>query len=194
MIDSIRGRAGERGDDWVIVDLGAVSLRVNTTRGTVASIGAPGTAVSLCTYLYLREDVVVLYGFSSPEEREVFERLLGVTGVGPRAAQAMLSTMAPAALREAIERENVDALVRVPGIGRKTAQRVILELKGKLVPLGAPAAAISAPADNDLVAVLVGLGYSAAEAGEALRSVPAREGLSDEDRLRAALRHFAAPR
>jgi Holliday junction DNA helicase RuvA len=106
----------------------------------------------------------------------------------------MLSTMAPAALREAIERESVDALVRVPGIGRKTAQRVILELKGKLVPLGAPAAAISAPADNDLVAVLVGLGYSAAEAGEALRSVPAREGLSDEDRLRAALRHFAAPR
>ncbi len=126
MIDSIRGRIGERGDDWVIVDLGAVSLRVNTTRGTLASLGAPGTVVSLCTYLYLREDVVVLYGFGSTEEREVFERLLGVTGVGPRAAQSMLSTLAPATLREAIERENVDALVRVPGIGRKTAQRVIL--------------------------------------------------------------------
>lgn len=194
MIDSIRGRVGERGEDWLIVDLGALSVRVNTTRGTLATIGNRGAETSLCTFLYLREDLVVLYGFGSSEERAVFERLLAVTGVGPRAAQAMLSTLSPAALGEAIERESVDALVRVPGIGRKTAQRVILELKGKLVPLGAPTAALPAPADNDLAAALVGLGYSAAEASEALRNVPAREGLSDEDRLRAALQHFATPR
>lgn len=193
MIDGIRGRVAERGDDWVIVDLGMVSLRVNTTRGTLDAAGGRGEAISLYTHLYLREDLVVLYGFGSREEREVFERLIGVTGVGPRAAQSMLSTLTPAALQQAIEAENVDALVRVPGIGRKTAQRVILELKGKLVPLGVPTVAPSSPADGDLVALLVNLGYSAAEAGAALRNVPAQEGLSDEDRLRAALRHFAAP-
>lgn len=193
MIDGIRGRVAERGDDWVIVDLGMVSLRVNTTRGTLDAVGGRGEAISLYTHLYLREDVVVLYGFGTREEREVFERLLGVTGVGPRAAQSMLSALNPGALQQAIEAENVDALVRVPGIGRKTAQRVILELKGKLVPLGAPTVAPPSPADGDLVALLVNLGYSAAEASAALRNVPAREGLSDEDRLRAALRHFAAP-
>lgn len=192
MIERVRGRVAERGEDWLIVDLGAISLRVNSTRGAVASLGPAGSDVTLFSHLYLREDVVVLYGFSSREEREVFERLLGVTGVGPRAAQAMLSVMAPAALQQAIENENVDALVRVPGIGRKTAQRVILELKGKLVPLGVPTVATSAPVDSDLVSLLIGLGYSAAEAAEALRSAPAKEGLSDEDRLRAALRHFAA--
>lgn len=193
MIDRVRGRVAECGEDWVIVDLGAISLRVNTTRGTMANLGPPGTTVSLFSHLYLREDLVVLYGFATREEREVFERLLGVTGVGPRAAQAMLSTLSPSALQSAIDGESVDALVRVPGIGRKTAQRVILELKGKLVPLGASSAAPSAPADGDLVGVLTGLGYSAAEAAEALRSVTTQEGLSDEDRLRAALRHFAAP-
>lgn len=194
MIENIRGRVAERGDDWVIVDVGVLSLRVNTTRGTLAALGGRGEELCLFTYLYLREDVVVLYGFGSREEREVFERLLSVTGVGPRAAQAMLSVLAPSALRQAIEAENVDALVRVPGIGRKTAQRVILELKGKLVPLGVPAVAPSSPVDSDLIGLLVNLGYSAAEASEALRHVPAEEGLSDEDRLRAALRHFAAPR
>ncbi len=126
MIDGIRGRVAERGDDWVIVDLGMVSLRVNTTRGTLDAVGGRGEAISLYTHLYLREDVVVLYGFGTREEREVFERLLGVTGVGPRAAQSMLSALNPGALQQAIEAENVDALVRVPGIGRKTAQRVIL--------------------------------------------------------------------
>ena len=193
MIERIRGRIDACGDDWVIVDLGAVSLRVNATRTTLAQIGPPGAEVTLSTHLYLREDVVALYGFGSREERAAFERLLSVTGVGPRAAQAMLSVLSPAALRDTIESESLDALLRVPGIGRKTAQRVILELKGKLVPLGIPAVAAPAPGDSDLVSVLVGLGYSAAEATEALRGVPGREGLSDEDRLRAALRYFATP-
>ena len=193
MIDRIRGRIEACGDDWVTVDLGAISLRVNTTRSTLAQIGAAGTEAALFTHLYLREDVVALYGFSSREERAAFERLLGVSGVGPRAAQGVLSVLSPATLREVIESESVDALLRVPGIGRKTAQRVILELKGKLVPLGLPVPATPAAVDSDLVTVLVNLGYSMAEATEALRGVPGREGLSDEDRLRAALRYFATP-
>jgi Holliday junction DNA helicase RuvA len=192
MMDRIRGRIEECGDDWVIVDLGAVGLRVHTTHTTLAQIGPVGAEVTLYTHLYLREDVVALYGFGTREERAAFERLLSVTGVGPRAAQAVLSVLSPAALRDTIESERVDALLRVPGIGRKTAQRVILELKGKLVPLGMPTPAPPA-ADRDLVTVLVNLGYSVAEATEALRGVPGQEGLSDEDRLRAALRYFATP-
>ena len=192
-MDRIRGRIEECGDDWVIIDLGAISLRVHTTHTTLAQIGPAGAEVTLYTHLYLREDVVAFYGFGAREERAAFERLLSVTGVGPRAALAVLSVLSPAALRETIESERVDALLRVPGIGRKTAQRVILELKGKLVPLGIPALAAPAAADGDLVTVLVNLGYSVAEATEALRGVPGREGLSDEDRLRAALRYFATP-
>lgn len=193
MIERIRGRLEERGADWAIINLGVVSLRVHTTGTTLASLGEIGAEVVLLTHLYQREDVMALYGFASREERELFLRLLGVTGVGPRAAQMMLSTLSAGAVHDAIEREQVDMLVRVPGIGRKTAQRVILELKGKLVPLGGAMPSAPAPADTELASVLVGLGYSAAEAAEALRSVPPREGLSDEDRLRAALRHFAAP-
>ena len=193
MIDHVRGRIEECGDDWTIVDLGAVSLRVHTTHTTLAQIGPAGAEVSLYTHLYLRDDVVALYGFGTGDERAAFERLLSVTGVGPRAAQAVLSVLSPAALRDTIESERVDALLRAPGIGRKTAQRVILELKGKLVPLGRPVPAPPAAADSDLVTVLVNLGYSVAEATEALRGVPGQEGLSDEDRLRAALRYFATP-
>jgi Holliday junction DNA helicase RuvA len=193
MIERIRGRLDERSDDSVVIDLGAVCLRVHTTKSTVANVGQVGDPVTLYTHLYLREDAVALYGFGSQAERELFERLLGVTGVGPRAAQAVLSVLSPTALREAIDCENVDALVRVPGIGRKTAQRIILELKGKLVPLGTSRGPAPSPVDGDLVNVMMGLGYSAAEASEALRGVMNLEGLSDEDRLRAALRHFAAP-
>ncbi len=195
MIERIHGRVEERGPDYVVLNLGAVSLRVMATNGTLSALGETGAAVSLLTHLYMREDLVVLYGFGSKEERDLFERLIAITGVGPRVAQSILSALAPSALRDAIEGEKVDALVRVPGIGRKTAQRVILELKGKLVPLGGPVAAPSAsvPAESDLVSVLVGLGYSTSEVAEALRRIPSEEGLSDEDRLRAALRHFAAP-
>lgn len=193
MIERIRGRVEERGADWVVVNLGVVSLRVHTTSTTLSTVGEVGAEVNLLTHLYQREDLLALYGFATREERELFLRLLGVTGVGPRAAQMMLSTLSPSALQQAIEGEAVDTLVRVPGIGRKTAQRVILELKGKLVPIGAGTVAAPSPADSDLASVLIGLGYSAAEAAEALRSVPPKEGLSDEDRLRAALRHFATP-
>lgn len=193
MIDCIRGRLSECGEDWVVVDLGAVALRVQSTGSTLKALGSPGSQASLFTYLHLRDDVMALYGFATREERATFERLIGVTGIGPRAAQAMLSALSPTALFSAIDGENVEALVRVPGIGRKTAQRVILELKGKLVPLGASIPARPIAPGDDLIGVLMNLGYSAAEAAEALRCAPAQEGVSDEDRLRAALRHFTAP-
>ena len=193
MIESIRGQVEDSGEDWIIVSLGMVSLRINTTRATLSGLGSSTSDVCLFTHLYVREDLVVLYGFGTREERAVFERLIGVTGVGPRAAQAILSTLSTTSLQQSIDDENVDALIRVPGIGRKTAQRVILELKGKLAPVGTSHGVVPAPPDGDLVGLLMGLGYSAAESAEALRQVSAQEGLSDEDRLRAALRHFASP-
>lgn len=200
MIERVRGRVEERGVDWVVVGMGPISLRVNTTGSTLNALVEQDADVTLLTHLYIREDIMALYGFGSREERDVFLRLIGVSGVGPRAAQLMLTVLSPAAVYDAIEGEKIDALTRVPGIGRKTAQRVILELKGKLVGVGAPTGDASgggaSPAsptsrDNELAAVLVGLGYSAVEAAEALRSAPPQGGLSDEDRLRAALRYFA---
>ena len=200
MIERVRGRVEERGIDWVVLGMGPVSLRINTTGSTLNALGEQDADVTFLTHLYIREDIMALYGFGSREEREVFLRLIGVSGVGPRAAQLMLTVLSPAAVYDAIEGEKIDALTRVPGIGRKTAQRVILELKGKLVGVGAPTSdassggaspASSTLGDNELAAVLVGLGYSAAEAAEALRSAPPQGGLSDEDRLRAALRYFA---
>ena len=193
MIESIAGRLAGAGDDWVVVDLGAVCLRVNTTRTTLANAGAEGGAVRLFTHLYLRDDLVALYGFGTLEEREVFERLISVTGVGPRAAQALLSSLTFTSLVSAIDDGDVDVLVRAPGIGRKTAQRVILELKGRLAPESDGARPATVQANRDLIPVLMGLGYSAAEASEALQNVTTEEASSDEDRLRAALRHFSTP-
>lgn len=199
MIEHIRGLVGERGQDWLVLDLGAVGVRVNTTTSTVAGVGDKGSVATLLTYLYMRDDLLVLYGFGTAEERALFEQLIAITGIGPRVAQQILSTLSADALRDAIEHEQVDVLVRVPGVGRKTAQRVILELKGKLTPLDgsqatAPAgSATPSPNDAELIGVLVGLGYSASEAAEALRHVSTQERLSDEDRLRAALRRFSTP-
>lgn len=190
MIERVRGRIEERGADWVVLGMGLISVRVQTTGTTIAALPEAGD-VQLYTYMHMREDALILYGFQGEDERVAFERLIGVTGVGPRAAQGLLSGLSPSALGDAIEQEHVDALVRVPGIGRKTAQRIILELKGKLVPLGLPTP-VAAPRDNGLLSTLVGLGYSSAEAGEALRHIPEAEGASDEERLRAAFRHLSA--
>ncbi len=199
MIEHVRGLVAERGQDWLVLDLGAVAVRVNATTSTVSSVGDKGSVATLLTYLYMRDDLLVLYGFGTAAERALFERLIAISGIGPRVAQQILSALSADALHDAIEHEQVDVLVRVPGVGRKTAQRVILELKGKLTPLDGSQAATptglvaTAPNDAELIGVLVGLGYSAAEAADALRHVSTEERLSDEDRLRAALRRFSTP-
>ena len=154
--------------DSAVIRLGGISVRMGVTAETVRIL-RPGEHAELYTHLYMREDVLALYGFATREERSLFEELLGVSGVGPRAAIGFLSVFTPTGLREAIDQEDISRLIRVPGIGRKTAQRVVLELKGKLAVLsGKPQAARLTPGDQDLVQVLAGLGYSSAEAGEAL--------------------------
>src|SRR5689334_20194800 len=130
MIAGLEGTVVRREADYVILNVGGVHYKAAVSAQTLA--GLEGPRVQLATYLYVREDALQLYGFASLEEEELFEQVLNVSGIGPKSALALVGSMAPEALRQAIQAGNVDALKRVPGIGAKTAQRLILELKGKL--------------------------------------------------------------
>jgi Holliday junction DNA helicase RuvA len=192
VIEALRGVVESCTADAAVLRLGPVSVRLGVTAETLRAL-RPGEYAELHTFLYLREDVLALYGFATVEERSLFEELMGVSGVGPRAAIGFLSVFTPSGLREAIEAEDIARLTRAPGVGRKTAQRVVLELKGRLAQVGGPPAPSTlSPRDQALLDVLTGLGYTTAEATEALRHSAGEAGAgSDEDRLRAALRYFA---
>jgi Holliday junction DNA helicase RuvA len=187
MIAGLEGTVVRRGADYVIVNVGGVHYRAAVSPQTLA--GLEGPQVQLATYLHVREDALQLYGFASFEEEELFEQILNVSGIGPKGALALVGSMAPDVLHQAIQAGNVDALKRVPGIGAKTAQRLILELKGKL-PLGIAEFAPAGSPEAELAEALMGLGYSAGETAAAahyLRGVD----LPLEERLRRALRFFA---
>ena len=192
MIHGLRGPVEETGADYVVLRVGPVSVRVLTTTQTLGQIGGGDGPVHVHTYLYVREDIMALYGFSSTAERELFERLIAVTGIGPRVALNLLSGFAPEQLSAAIDSDDATALTRVPGIGRKTAQRIILELRGKLTPMPESPGRGAPPADRDLIEALTGLGFSHAQAQLALSSLDAQEGLTDEEKLRAAIRYLGS--
>ncbi len=183
MIASLRGRVVGRRLDGVVLDVNGVGYLVQTT--TRALRKAQGKEeVTLETYLHVREDALQLYGFAEPAERELFELLLSVSGVGPKVALAILSGSTPTDLRRAIALEDTTRFLAIPGIGRKTAQRVVLELKEKLGSVEA----IGETPGQELVArdALVELGYSVPEAERALAATdPA---LPPEERVRLALR------
>jgi len=188
-IARLRGVIEESGADWLLVFVGGVGLRVQVPASTAEALGRPGEAVLLYTHLHLRDDAVSLYGFASAEDLRLFEMLIGVSGVGPRGALSLLSALGAEGLSDAVAAGDVPRLQQVPGVGQKTAARLALELKGKLV--GRPtAAAIPAGRDDDVVAALVGLGYSQAEAQAAAASVPSDGSLAVEDRIRRALAYF----
>jgi holliday junction DNA helicase RuvA len=191
MIAGVRGTLESLGPDWAIVTVGGFSLRISVPISTANRLPASGQPVHLVTHLYLREDAIALFGFATPDELSLFEQLIGVTGVGPKLALAMLSAAPSDALRQAIASENLDNLTRIPGIGRKLAGRLILELRGKLTaPDGVPVAP-GTTADVDVVNALVGLGYSPIDAQAALKSIPKDKVLDLEDRIRIALQYFA---
>jgi Holliday junction DNA helicase RuvA len=145
------------------------------------------------THLHVREDALTLFGFQTPQERELFQLLLTVTGVGPKVALSLISAYPADTLKQAIAAGDVDLLSRVPGIGRKTAARLALELKGK-VEAGRPVSTLAAPADGELVAALSNLGYTSAEVQSALQALPTASGQTLEERLRLALQYFAGKR
>ena len=183
MIARLRGRPAGRSAEGLVLDVNGVGYRVQTTLRALRKAQAKGE-VTLDTYLHVREDALQLYGFAEPAERELFEHFLSVSGVGPKVALAILSGSTPADLRRAIVLEDTTRFVAIPGIGKKTAERVVLELKEKIGPVEA----LPGAPEHELVArdALVELGYTLVEAERALASTdPEAE---PEERVRQALR------
>ena len=190
MIGSLRGTLLERATSGeVLVEVAGVGYRAQVPPPALAELGEPGGEVFLHTHLHVREDALQLYGFAEAGERQLFEQLLSVSGVGPKVALAIVSGYSPAELRRAIVREDAALLQSIPGVGKKTAQRVVLELKEKIAPLAAVADAPHLGAgDGHVVArdALVELGYSAAEAE--VRLAATDPDLPPAERVRQALR------
>ena len=189
MIGSLHGKLQARTDDTLIVNVGGVGFRVRVSNNTAAGLGAIGSEVQLFTHLRVREDELSLYGFATEEELHLFETLMTVSGVGPKVALNVLASAPIGTLKIALAEGNVDALTAVPGIGKKTAQRLVLELKGKIDVSGLGEVSEISPVDKDVMDALINLGYSAAEATRAARAVPA-SAKSLEDRIRIALQYL----
>lgn len=185
-IARLKGVVLERGPDWLIVDVGGVGFLVYSPAGTL-SRAQVGGEIALHTHLSVREDGMALYGFASGEEQRLFQALLSVSGVGPRAALSLLSTMRPDELSFAIASGNAAALARAPGVGQKMASRIVLELRGRLTDT---VAAAPSSDDAEVIAALVVLGYTQAEAVDAV----ARAGLPPDatvaEKVRLALQYF----
>lgn len=193
MIASVTGMASAMDEQSVVVQVGGIGLRVFVPQTFLEQLGGAGQEITLYTHLHVRENELTLYGCGTEEERTFFQLLLTVSGIGPKVALAMLSALPPERLQAAIAQEDVAMLARVPGIGPKTAKKLVFNLKDKVaaaaVP-GAPRPAL-APDDVDLIAALTSLGYSVTEAQEAIRHLP-RETLPLEERIRLALGFFAS--
>lgn len=189
MIAGLEGTLEGHGSDYAVINVGGVSFQVYVPNP--ASLGAIGDRVHLHTYLHFKENHIALYGFASMEELGLFEILISVAGVGPKAALAMLSAMSSGQLSLAIATGDTDLLTQVPGIGQKMARRLVLELKEKLEGWRALApVSPGAQVNADVLAALKGLGYSTAEAMSAIANIPDSADLSLEEKIRLALQQL----
>jgi Holliday junction DNA helicase RuvA len=193
MIASLKGTLQALGGNGAIVDVHGIGFRVYMPTSTLSTLGAIGDEVELHTHLHLREDNVTLYGFATPEELGLFQTLIGVSGLGPKLALAMLSAMSVEKLAMAIASSGADLLSEIPGIGKKTANRIILELKEKIAAgwLAAPPPEF-AEENTEVLAALTSLGYSVREASHAVATLPPDPALSLEEKIRLALGYFTA--
>jgi len=191
MIASLQGAVESLGSDWAIVNVGGVGFRVYMPTSVLSTLGAVGESVKLHTHLHVKEDDVSLYGFNSANELQLFETLIGVSGLGPRLALAMLSTMSVEQLTMAIATGSTDLLISVPGIGKKMAERLVLELKDKIGAglIAIPAAQI-AEEHAEVLAALTSLGYSVSEASQAVATLPRDSNLTLEEQVKLALQYF----
>lgn len=187
MIAFIRGEVVARGNDHVVVDVRGVGYKVFVPRQPA------GDSVTLHTHHVVREDAQQLYGFETREELALFELLITVPNVGPRAALSLLGVSRPAALAAAIASGDVAALARAPGVGKKTAERVIVDLRGKIARESREDGGGAVPLDDEAASALQALGYTAAEALAALRAAPPSGGATTEERVSAALRAAGGP-
>ncbi len=194
MIAAVKGRLAGRMGDSLLVDIGPLVLQVHTSATTIGGAGEPGGEIRLHTYLHVREDQLALYGFLTSEELALFNLLLGVMGIGPRVAANILGATSTEPLLNAIANEDVTFLSRLPGIGKKTAARIILDLRGKLASIGGAQAlpgAAPVSGDGEVLEALQALGYTAAEAHAAVGRLPREAGGSVEERIVAALQSMS---
>lgn len=183
MIGRLTGVIAEKSPPQVLIDVQGVGYEVDVPMSTFFNLPALGERASLLTHLSIREDAHVLFGFLTAEERHTFRLLIKISGVGPKMALSLLSGMSVGELAQAVSRQEAGRLVKVPGIGKKTAERLLLELKGKLGPDLALPVAVASDAQADILQALVALGYSEKEAGAALKKLPEDIGVSEGIKL-----------
>lgn len=191
MIAAIRGEVITKGEDNLVIETGGIGFKVYTTQ-ELTTRTVVGDPVFLNTYLVVREDALSLFGFETEELRDLFVLLLGANGVGPRIALAILSSMSPDAIRRSVLSEQPDLFARVSGVGKKTAQKIILHLQGKIsgeMTISREPGMIEI--DAQVLDALTGLGYSIVEAQAAIQSIPRDTAYDVETRLRLALQYFS---
>ncbi|MBN1304731.1 MAG: Holliday junction branch migration protein RuvA [Anaerolineales bacterium] len=190
MIATIHGSISLIEENALVVEVGGVGMRVFVPAPLLAKIKV-GESILLHTHLAVREDALTLYGFNAQSDRQLFDLLLGVDGVGPKVALAVLSTLSPDTVRRAVANEEAELLSRVPGIGKKTAQKIVLYLQDRIKPADIlEGVAFLTDIDNEVLAALTALGYSVVEAQTAIQSIPKDAPESVEERLRLALQNF----
>ena len=185
MIGRLNGTLADKNPPQVLVDCNGVGYEVDVPMSTFYNLPNVGERVSLLTHFVVREDAQVLFGFGSGSERDTFRQLIRISGVGPRTALAVLSGMGVGDIADAVTRQDATRLVKVPGIGKKTAERLLLELKGKLgADIGASSAGgVASDAQADILQALVALGYSDKEAQAAVKALPKDVGVSEGIKL-----------
>ena len=199
MIAFLRGELAAKGADFAVIDVGGVGYEVQVTTRDASAMPVLGDPVTVFTYLYVREDVIGLYGFLRRDDLAVFKLLITVSGIGPRGALGILSVLSADQLRMAILAEDVKSISRAPGIGAKTAKRLIIELKDKIdleemltdgSESGVQESAADPEAGKEVVMALVSLGYSRSDALRAVRSVSGADAMGEEELLKAALKEI----
>jgi Holliday junction DNA helicase RuvA len=191
MIDSVTGKVVAATETYVVLMVGGVGLRVRVPTTVRDLIDGPGQTLTLYTRLIVREEDLTLYGFGDQEERALFETLIGIAGIGPRIALSVLSTLTIDHLKNAVVREDPDVLARVPGVGKKLAQKLVFELKDRLAVDRVTGLAAISDVDTDVLAALTALGYSVVEAQAAIQAIPRDAPQDVEERVRLALQYFA---
>lgn len=202
MFSYIRGELAEANLDHIVVDVGGIGYMIYISGQSMNEIPMVGEIIKVHTYLYLREDIMMLYGFFERDELEMFKQLISVSGIGPKGAMGILSALSVDDLRFAVLSGDSKVIAKAPGIGAKTASRVVLELKDKISledafeqklshTNEATAKALDQNIKNDAVMALTALGYSSSESLKAVSKVEIKEDMNVEDILRAALKHMA---
>ena len=189
MISGVSGIIEAIGSNWVIIDVGGISFQVFLPTSTLSTLGVVGQKVRLHTHLNVREDNLTLFGFSSARELSLFQTLISVSGIGPKLGLTMLSAMDAEQLTAAIASGDAALLTSIPGVGKKTAERIVLELKDKIGDAWITQDLEAVQGNSEVVAALTSLGYSVTEATRAVASLPLSQ-LSLEEKVKLALKYF----